>query len=82
MASKGRNVEGLANLAYLRKRAPTDDDVRLEFAEIEASIVEEREARAGLGLKEAFLGKGNWPRFLIAFVIFLLQQFSGQNSVK
>ena len=52
------------------------------MAEIEAAIKEEREARAGLGLREAFFGKGNWPRFLIAFVIFLLQQWAGQNSVK
>ncbi|KAG5219901.1 substrate transporter [Salix suchowensis] len=42
---------------------------------------EEREARQGLGLKEAFLGKGNLIRFVIAFVIFLLQQWAGQNSV-
>jgi hypothetical protein len=35
--------------------------------EIEASIEEERAARQGLGLKEAFLGKGNGIRFLIAF---------------
>jgi len=35
----------------------------------------------GLGLREAFLGKGNSIRFVIAFVIFLLQQWGGQNSV-
>jgi len=34
-----------------------------------------------LGWKEAFFGKGNFIRFVIAFVIFLLQQWSGQNSV-
>jgi hypothetical protein len=51
------------------------------MAEIEAAINEEREARQGLGAKEAFFGKGNFIRFVIAFVIFLLQQWSGQNSV-
>jgi hypothetical protein len=53
-----------------------------ELAEIEAAILEEREARQGLGLKEAFFGKGNFIRFVIAFVIFFLQQWAGQNSVK
>jgi hypothetical protein len=52
-----------------------------ELAEIDAAIKEEREARANLGLREAFLGKGNWPRFGIAFFIFFLQQWAGQNSV-
>ncbi len=52
-----------------------------EIAEIEAAIEEERIAREGLGIKEAFFGKGNFIRFVIAFVIFLLQQWSGQNSV-
>jgi len=52
-----------------------------EIAEIEAAIIEEREARDGLGWKEAFFGKGNFIRFFIAFFIFLLQQWCGQNSV-
>ncbi|KAG5350468.1 hypothetical protein C0989_010930 [Termitomyces sp. Mn162] len=51
------------------------------MAEIEAQIEEERIARQGLGVKEAFFGKGNFIRFVIAFVIFLLQQWGGQNSV-
>src|SRR5258706_244137 len=51
------------------------------MAEIEAVIEEERVARKGLGIKEAFFGKGNFVRFLIAFFIFFLQMFSGQNSV-
>jgi hypothetical protein len=53
-----------------------------EMAEIEASILEEREARKGLGFKEAFFGKGNFIRFFIAHLIFFLQQWAGQNSVK
>ncbi|EEB91203.1 hypothetical protein MPER_10476, partial [Moniliophthora perniciosa FA553] len=81
LASVDRKEEALANLAYLRKKHVTDHNVISEMAEIEAAIEEERSARAGLGLKEAFLGKGNFIRFVIAFVIFLLQQWSGQNSV-
>ena len=81
LASKGRVDDALTNLAYLRKRDTDDEEVRAEMAEIEAAIEEEREARKGLGAKEAFLGKGNFIRFVIAAVIFLLQQWSGQNSV-
>ncbi|EAU83712.1 sugar transporter [Coprinopsis cinerea okayama7 len=81
LASVGKDEQALKNLAYLR-RAPIDSPAILEeFAEIQAAIQEEREARAGLGLKEAFLGKGNFIRFVIAFVIFLLQQWAGQNSI-
>ncbi|KAJ7105697.1 general substrate transporter [Mycena epipterygia] len=81
LASANRSEEALANLAYLRRLPPTSDAVIHELAEIESAIAEEREARAGLGLKEAFLGKGNWIRFVIAFFIFFLQQWGGQNSV-
>jgi hypothetical protein len=52
-----------------------------ELAEIEAALAEEREARANLGLREGFFGRGNFPRFLISFFIFFLQQWCGQNSV-
>jgi hypothetical protein len=76
-----RNNEALVNLAYLRRRSTDDPEVLNELAEIEAAIEEEREARRGLGWKEAFFGKGNLIRFVIAFVIFLLQQWCGQNSV-
>ena len=81
LASKDRNEEAIANLAFLRKLPADDERVIHEFAEIHAAIQEERAARANLGLREAFLGKGNWPRFLIAIVIFLFQQWCGQNSV-
>ncbi|KAI0058149.1 general substrate transporter [Artomyces pyxidatus] len=81
LASKGRSEEALANLAYLRRMHPESDYVRSELAEIEAAIREEREARANLGIKEAFFGKGNFIRFVIAFFIFFLQQWGGQNSV-
>ncbi|RDX42416.1 general substrate transporter [Lentinus brumalis] len=81
LASKGRYEEALTNLAYLRKRPVDDEHVRAEMAEIEAAIEEERDARQGLGLREAIFGKGNLIRFIIAIVIFVLQQWSGQNSV-
>jgi len=81
LASVGRNHEAIENLAYLRREQSDSPDVLHEMAEIEAAILEEREARKGLGLKEAFFGKGNFIRFVIAFVIFFLQQWGGQNSV-
>ncbi|KAF7985421.1 hypothetical protein HWV62_5137 [Athelia sp. TMB] len=81
LATKDRTAEAIANLAYLRHDTEDSEAVRHEYAEIEAQINEERESRKGLGLKEAFFGKGNFIRFNIAFFIFLLQQWSGQNSV-
>jgi hypothetical protein len=81
LASKGRTAEAIANLAYLRRDDIHSEAIHHEYAEIEAQIAEERAARRGLGLQEAFFGKGNFIRFVIAFVIFLLQQWSGQNSV-
>lgn len=81
LAMRGRSSEALKNLAFLRRRHIDDPEVTVELAEIEASIKEERDARIGLGLKEAFFGPGNGIRFLIAFIMFVLQQFSGQNSV-
>lgn len=81
LASVGRSEQALQNLAYLRKEPLTNQALLQEFAEIEAAIKEEREARQGLGLKEAFFGKGNFIRFFIAFTVFLLQQWAGQNSV-
>jgi len=81
LASVGLKEEALSNLAFLRKETASSPAVRDEMAEIEAAIEEERTAREGLGIKEAFLGKGNFIRFFIAFFIFFLQQFCGQNSV-
>lgn len=86
LAQQGRHEDALANLSYLRRLPPYangahHEAVLHEYAEIEAAIKEERAAREGLGLKEAFLGKGNWIRFVIAIVIFLFQQWCGQNSV-
>jgi hypothetical protein len=39
------------------------------MAEIEAAINEEREARQGLGLREAFFGKGNFVRCVIRLFV-------------
>jgi MFS family permease len=81
LAFKGRSAEALVNLAFLRKRSPDSHDVLHELAEIEAALAEEREARTNLGLREAVFGRGNFARFLIAFFIFFLQQWCGQNSI-
>jgi MFS family permease len=81
LVSKGRNAEAIVNLAFLRKRSPDSQDVLHELAEIEAALAEEREARTNFGLREAFFGRGNFVRFLIAFFIFFLQQWCGQNSI-
>ncbi|KAG6828154.1 hypothetical protein H0H92_009005 [Tricholoma furcatifolium] len=81
LASVGRSEDAIRNLAYLRNERPDSPEVIHEMAEIEAQIEEERAAREGLGWKEAFFGKGNLVRFLIAFFIFVLQQWGGQNSV-
>ena len=81
LASVERHEEAVEILAYLRKRPVDSDEVRYEMAEIEAAIAEEKALRVNVGIKGAFLGKGNRVRFVIAFVIFMLQQWSGQNSV-
>jgi MFS family permease len=62
LASKDRNEEALRTLAYLRKLPADSKEVHEEFAEIQAALAEEREARAGLGMREAFFGKGNFIR--------------------
>ncbi|KAG6843055.1 hypothetical protein H0H93_002429, partial [Arthromyces matolae] len=60
LASVGRRDEALRNLAYLRRESTESVEVRDELAEIEAQIEEEKKEREGLGLKEAFFGKGNF----------------------
>ena len=70
---KGRGQEALSNLAFLRRLTPTDPTLVSELAEIEAAVQEERDARVGLGLKEAFFGPGNFIRFVIVFVMFTFQ---------
>ncbi|KAF8345118.1 general substrate transporter [Amanita rubescens] len=81
LSSVDRYHEAIHNLAYLRRDSVDSEAVIAEMAEIDAAVLEEREARKGLGLGNAFFGKGNFVRFVIAFIIFLLQQWCGQNSV-
>lgn len=72
LASEGRTGVAITNLAYLRRERHDSPSVGHEMAEIEAPINGEREARQGLGIREAFVGKGHFVRFVIAFVIFPL----------
>ncbi|PAV16773.1 general substrate transporter [Pyrrhoderma noxium] len=83
LASKGKISEAYENLAYLRRG--TLESVNDEMIEIIAAVDEEKESREGLNNRnafyEAFFGKGNLIRFIIAFVIFLGQQLTGQNTI-
>ncbi|KAG6816540.1 hypothetical protein H0H87_005318 [Tephrocybe sp. NHM501043] len=81
LASVDRRDDAIANLAYLRWEPVTSMSVIEEISEIYAAIEEERQARKNLGWKEAFFGKGNFTRFVISFVIFFLQQWSGPNTI-
>lgn len=80
LATKHRDDEAVKNLAWIRKLPVEDPSVQMEFAEITAAIREEEAATEGASWREV-AAKGNPPRFLIAFVIFTLQQWSGQNSI-
>lgn len=80
LATKHRDELALKNLAWIRKAPIDDQDVQLEFAEIQAAIRDEEEKTKGATWREIF-AKGNPVRFIMAFVIFTLQQWSGQNSI-
>ncbi|WVN87388.1 uncharacterized protein L203_102567 [Cryptococcus depauperatus CBS 7841] len=80
LATKHRDDQALKHLAWIRKLPVSDQSVQLEYAEIAAAIKEEEEATKGASWREIF-AKGNPIRFIIAFVIFTLQQWSGQNSI-
>ncbi|GMK56155.1 hypothetical protein CspeluHIS016_0212110 [Cutaneotrichosporon spelunceum] len=80
LALKHRDGEALANLAWVRKLPESDPSVCLEMAEITAAIREAEAIKKGASWREIFV-KGNRARFVIAFVIFTLQQWSGQNSI-
>lgn len=82
LASVGRHDEALQNLAYFRKTSTSTKEVIHEMAEINTAIEVERVTHQNFGLIEAFLEKGSLIRFCIAFWIFLLQQWTGQNSIK
>jgi len=80
LASKGRNDEAIANLAYLRHTDQTDSNTLEEFAEIRASIDQEQEATEGVTWKEILL-PGNRIRFFLGFALMTCQQWGGQNIV-
>jgi len=80
LATKHKNELALKNLAWIRKTSENDPDTQAEFAEIVAAVEEEEAVVGGRSWKEVF-APGNRIRFFIAFMIFLLQQFSGQNSI-
>jgi hypothetical protein len=80
LADKGRLDEALANLAWVRKRNIDDPYVVDEFNEICAAIDEEKANTSGTSWKDT-AKPGNRIRMFIAFAVFFLQQWSGQNSI-
>jgi hypothetical protein len=80
LASKGRNAEALKNLAWVRLRPEDDYRVQAELAEIVAAVDAEKEAMAGASWTKEVTKKGKPKRFIIAIVMFICQQWSGQNS--
>jgi hypothetical protein len=80
LASKGRNSEALKNLAWVRLRPEDDYRVQAEFAEIVAAVEAEKDAMAGASWTKEITGKGKPKRFFIAIMMFVCQQWSGQNS--
>jgi len=81
LASKGRNAEALKNLAWVRLRPEDDYRVQSELAEIVAAVDAEKEAMAGASWTKEVTKKGKPKRFIIAIVMFICQQWSGQNSI-
>ncbi|KAG6829259.1 hypothetical protein H0H92_005139 [Tricholoma furcatifolium] len=82
LASIGNTTEAAEILAYLRKESTDSPVVSREMAEIEAEAEEERVIwlQGKSGVWDA-LRSGD-VRFGIAFGIFFLQQWGGQNSVR
>lgn len=80
LAVKHRDEEAITNLAWIRNLPEDDPSVKLEYAEISASIKEGEAAAGGATWRDVFK-KGNRNRFAIAFIMFTLQQWSGQNSI-
>ncbi|ETS59893.1 hypothetical protein PaG_05863 [Moesziomyces aphidis] len=79
LAKVGRTEEALRNLAFLRRRSIDDDMIILEMAEINAAIREE--SAETVSLRYCLFTKGINIRFFITFSLFVLQQWSGQNTV-
>lgn len=80
LAVKHKEERALTELAWIRNLPADDPLVQMEFAEITAAVREEESAKGGASWRD-ILAKGNPVRFLIAFVVFTLQQWSGQNSI-
>ncbi|KAG6840482.1 hypothetical protein C0991_006425 [Blastosporella zonata] len=80
LASVGRTADAARTIAYLRKESTESEVVMHEMAEIEAQT-EEESAAQGVGFWQAISARGGGARFGIAFGIFVLQQWGGQNSV-
>ncbi|KAF8530913.1 putative high-affinity glucose transporter of the major facilitator superfamily [Gautieria morchelliformis] len=78
LARHNQEEQSLTNLAWFRKLPVDDPRVGEEFTEILATVKEERESRGPL---RQCLHRGHWIRFAIAFTMFTLQQWSGQNSI-
>lgn len=78
LAKVGRTEEALRNLAFLRRRSIDDESVVLEMAEINAAIREESAEK--VSIRYCLTTKGINIRFFITFILFLLQQWSGQVS--
>jgi len=78
LARHGQEERSLTNLAWFRKLPIDDPRVGDEFTEILATVKEERESKGAL---RECLRRGHWIRFAIAFTMFTLQQWSGQNSI-
>lgn len=68
-------TQSLTNLAWFRKLPIDDPRVGEEFTEILATVKEERESKGAL---QECLRRGHRIRFVIAFTMFTLQQWSGQ----
>lgn len=81
LASKDRNAEALKNLAWVRNMPADDSRVQAEFSEIVAAVEEEKAATAGASWISEIRSKGNPKRFIIAILMFVCQQWSGQNSI-
>ncbi|KIJ37450.1 hypothetical protein M422DRAFT_781797 [Sphaerobolus stellatus SS14] len=78
LARHNQEEQSLKNLSWFRKLPIDHPLVGDEFTEILTTVKEERESR---GAFQECIKRGNWIRFVIAWSIFTLQQWSGQNSI-
>jgi MFS family permease len=80
LATKHRNDQALANLAWIRKTSIDEPSTRAEYDEIIVSVAQEESVVGGRSWKEAFL-PGNRIRFFIAFGMFTFQQFGKLTKI-